>query len=256
MSAVYLFDDTRARGFQPFALTRPAGEMRAGALLVRERWTRLLGVPAAGHLTSAHLTGFDEPGAAPVLTDGVIPAGVWLAHSRFLPALSREPLQTAAGRLECDGMTAAVRIARDLPVADLADGARDLSTLATGSASGKPIDGWWAEEVWDYVRHLVPMLDADIPVLGSALEEGVPPGSISVGTHPVFLEPGAVVEPSVCFDAGAGPIFICAGAHVQAFTRLVGPLYVGHGSTVSTDFPTSGALQSSSGGGTDASSRG
>ena len=29
MSAVYLYDDARARSFEPFALTRPAGELRA-----------------------------------------------------------------------------------------------------------------------------------------------------------------------------------------------------------------------------------
>ena len=42
MSGVYLYDDARARRFEPFALTRPAGELRAGALLVRERWARAL----------------------------------------------------------------------------------------------------------------------------------------------------------------------------------------------------------------------
>jgi len=40
MSGVYLYDDARARRFEPFSLTRPIGELRAGALLVRERWTR------------------------------------------------------------------------------------------------------------------------------------------------------------------------------------------------------------------------
>jgi len=35
MSAVFLYDDARARQFEPFALTRPIGETRAGALLVR-----------------------------------------------------------------------------------------------------------------------------------------------------------------------------------------------------------------------------
>ncbi|MDB4888037.1 MAG: UDP-GlcNAc diphosphorylase/GlcNAc-P N-acetyltransferase, GlmU, bacterial-type, partial [Gemmatimonadetes bacterium] len=40
MSGIYLYDDRTARGFEPFALTRPAGELRAGALLVRDRWAR------------------------------------------------------------------------------------------------------------------------------------------------------------------------------------------------------------------------
>ena len=36
-------------------------------------------------------------------------------------------------------------------------------------------------------------------------------------------------------DTTAGPILLRTGAHVHAFTRLVGPLYVGHGSSVTTD---------------------
>jgi UDP-N-acetylglucosamine diphosphorylase/glucosamine-1-phosphate N-acetyltransferase len=39
----------------------------------------------------------------------------------------------------------------------------------------------------------------------------------------------------VCFDTTAGPILLCAGAYVQAFTRLVGPLYVGEHSILTTD---------------------
>ena len=70
MSAVYLYDDACARTFEPFALTRPAGELRAGALLVRDRWAHALGATVAGHITSAHLAGFDEPGAPPVVSAG------------------------------------------------------------------------------------------------------------------------------------------------------------------------------------------
>jgi UDP-N-acetylglucosamine diphosphorylase/glucosamine-1-phosphate N-acetyltransferase len=51
----------------------------------------------------------------------------------------------------------------------------------------------------------------------------------------VFVADGAVVEPSVCFDTTAGPILLCAGSRVLAFTRLVGPLYVGEHSILTTD---------------------
>jgi UDP-N-acetylglucosamine diphosphorylase / glucose-1-phosphate thymidylyltransferase / UDP-N-acetylgalactosamine diphosphorylase / glucosamine-1-phosphate N-acetyltransferase / galactosamine-1-phosphate N-acetyltransferase len=81
----------------------------------------------------------------------------------------------------------------------------------------------------------VPMLDSDLPILGAGLPRGAPPPAFSIGEHPVFVEPGAVVEPNVCFDASSGPILLRAGSHVQAFTRLVGPLYVGQGSTLTTD---------------------
>ena len=230
MSAVHLYDDARARSFEPFALTRPAGELRAGALLVRERWTRALGAPVAGHVCAPVLAGFEEAGSAPVLGDESLPAGSWLVNARFAPALERAP---AGDVLEAGGRVVAVR----LPTAmnpDTGDGAAELEVIARDRARST-IGGWWMDEVWDYVRHLVPMLEADLPVLGATMTRGVPRHAIGIGEHPVFIAPGAVVEPSVCFDTTAGPILLCAGSHVQAFTRLVGPLYVGEHSILTTD---------------------
>jgi UDP-N-acetylglucosamine diphosphorylase/glucosamine-1-phosphate N-acetyltransferase len=233
MSAVHLYDDERARRFEPFALTRPAGELRAGALLVRERWSRALGAPVAGHLTAPHLAGFEEPGAAPVLTEGTIPAGSWIVNARYLPALTRLPVEDA---LLTAGTVVAVRLREPRSVVDFAGGAVDLASLVPADGARKVLDGgWWAHDVWDYVQHLVPMLEHDLPILGASMATTPAPGAIRTGTHPVFIEAGAEVEPSVCFDTTAGPILLRAGSHVQAFTRLVGPLYVGAGSTVTTD---------------------
>jgi len=232
VSAVYLFDDERARALEPFALTRPAGELRAGALLVRERWARALDASVAGHVTSLLLAGFAETGAAPVLDDDVIPAGSWVANARFAPTLDRAP---RADALHADLHVAAVRTTADVPAAALIDGSVSLDSLAVYAGAAVAIDGWWMDDVWDYVRHLVPMLEADLPILGASMRSGVPRGAIAVGKHPVFVAEGAVVEPSVCFDTTEGPILVCAGSYVQAFTRLVGPLYVGEHSIVTTD---------------------
>jgi UDP-N-acetylglucosamine diphosphorylase / glucose-1-phosphate thymidylyltransferase / UDP-N-acetylgalactosamine diphosphorylase / glucosamine-1-phosphate N-acetyltransferase / galactosamine-1-phosphate N-acetyltransferase len=230
VSAVYLYDDARARGFEPFALTRPAGELRAGALLVRERWTRVLGAPVTGHVCAPVLAGFEETGAAPVLGSATMPAGSWLVNARFAPALARAP---AGEVLEADGRVVAVRLPTPTNP-DTGNGAAALEVIAR-DRTRSAIDGWWMEEIWDYVRHLVAMLEADLPILGASMRSGVPRGAIGIGDHPVFVAEGAVVEPSVCFDTTAGPILLCAGSHVQAFTRLVGPLYVGEHSILTTD---------------------
>lgn len=233
MSAVYLYDDARARAFEPFALTRPAGELRAGALLVRERWVRALSAPIAGHLTSRHLRGFEEPGGAPVLEQGTIPAGTWVVNARFLPPLTRLPVEDA---VVTAGSVVAVRLREALPVAHFADGDIDLDSLVPAEGVRKALHGgWWANDVWDYVAHLVPMLEHDLPILGAGMSSSLPAGAIHVGAHPLFIEEGAEVEPSVCFDTTAGPILLRGGSHVLAFTRLVGPLYVGQGSSVTAD---------------------
>jgi UDP-N-acetylglucosamine diphosphorylase/glucosamine-1-phosphate N-acetyltransferase len=232
VSGIYLYGDAQSRTFEPFALTRPAGEMRAGALLVRERWMRALGAPVSGHIVAPVLVGFEEPGSAPVLGNATIPAGSWIANARFAPALVRVP---QGDILHADGRIVAVRSDRDVPSAALADGSLALESFTLTSGSAAQVDGWWMSDVWDYVRHLVPMLDADVPILGAGLPSGVPRGAVGVGSHPVFVADGAVVEPSVCFDTSSGPILLCAGVHVQAFTRLVGPLYVGEHSILTTD---------------------
>jgi UDP-N-acetylglucosamine diphosphorylase/glucosamine-1-phosphate N-acetyltransferase len=232
MSAVYLYDDACARTFQPFALTRPAGEMRAGALLVRERWSRALGASVAGHLTSPHLAGFEEPDAAPVVTAGVVRAGSWIANARYFPSLARLPVEDA---LLTDHAVVAVRVGSDVPVSRFADGKLELASLMPADGVRRVEDGWWAHEVWDYLRHLVPMLLHDLPALGASMSTELPANAVRVGTHPVFIEEGAVVEPAVCFDASGGPILLRATSCVQSFTRLVGPLYVGRGSTLTTD---------------------
>ena len=233
MSAVFLYDDARARNFEPFALTRPIGETRAGALLVRERWARALGLPASGYVTSSFLAGFDEPDTAPVMDAGAaLPAGSWLANARFAPSLEPAP---RGDLLTADGRVAAMRLTSPLPVASLRDGAVSLEELATSGGRMADARGRWLENVWDYIAYLPGMLTEDIAALGAGLPQETPAGALRMGEHGLFIERGAVVEPHVCFDLTAGPILLRAGSHVQAFTRLCGPVYVGAGSTVTTD---------------------
>jgi UDP-N-acetylglucosamine diphosphorylase / glucose-1-phosphate thymidylyltransferase / UDP-N-acetylgalactosamine diphosphorylase / glucosamine-1-phosphate N-acetyltransferase / galactosamine-1-phosphate N-acetyltransferase len=52
-----------------------------------------------------------------------------------------------------------------------------------------------------------------------------------LGEHPVAAG-GADIEPHVVLDATDGPIFILPGAHVQAFTRVSGPCFIGQDVTI------------------------
>ncbi|MBI3567466.1 MAG: hypothetical protein HY084_04585 [Gemmatimonadetes bacterium] len=226
MTALVLYDDDAARRFAPFALTRPAGELRAGALLVRERWARVTGMPATAFVGAPHLAGFAEFDAPPAATQ-TLAAGTILASARCAPSLDATP---SGDVWRCDGRIAAVRLHEPLPLDQLADGALDLSSLAHGAPCD--IGGWWIDAVWDLVRHLGAMLSADIAVLGPGA--GAPPAEMTVlGAHEVFVERGAYIEPHVVADATEGPILIRAGARIAAFTRLAGPLYIGANVNVS-----------------------
>ena len=220
-----LYDDARARALHPFALTRPAGELRAGAELIRERWERVTGEAATGFSGAAHLRGFDEAGAPPFVS-GQIDAGTILVNARCAPVLATLP---AAESWQVNGRVAAVRLASALDAAVLVDGSVSMESLARGAAG--EIGGWWIDDVWDLIRHLNAMLASDIEALAG--EGGAPPAQLTVlGEHPALISSGAYVEPFVFADTMAGPVLVRDGARISAFTRLVGPCVIGRNATV------------------------
>ncbi len=236
MSGFVLVDDGIARGFAPFALTRPAGELRAGGALVRHRWMQTLSVRCDGFIAAAHLDAFrefDSPAAAP----DILPAGTVLVNARCSPAWHPTPgSDSAAAAWTCHGRIAAVRLGAPLPTAALkADGAGFEAILAEGArgaAEIRTLDGWWIDEVWDLVGHLPAMLAADALAMMPVAATNVPPGMTVLGAHPVHVDDGARAEPFVVADATAGPILVKRGATIQSFTRLVGPCIIGEDVTI------------------------
>jgi UDP-N-acetylglucosamine diphosphorylase / glucose-1-phosphate thymidylyltransferase / UDP-N-acetylgalactosamine diphosphorylase / glucosamine-1-phosphate N-acetyltransferase / galactosamine-1-phosphate N-acetyltransferase len=230
-----LYDDAAARTFEPFALTRPTCELRAGALLLRERWEHVLGMGAAGVVTSPHLAGFEEPWAAggrPI--SGTIRKGTVLANSRCAVAL--DPSR-GGDAWRCGGRTAAVVLARDVEVAELVgDRPPSLESLGKPNARAAEVQGKWIEHVADLVGFLAELLMMDVPVLSvGASRTGAALGAVLGATNGVAAESEAQVEPQVFFDTTPGPILIRRGATVQAFSRIIGPCVIGAESEVGGD---------------------
>ncbi|HEY2855206.1 MAG TPA: putative sugar nucleotidyl transferase [Gemmatimonadaceae bacterium] len=259
MSAIYLYDDASARDFQPFALTRPMADMIAGTALQRERWQTALQMPVGGVITSPHLADFDESGASPVVRGG-IPAGSVIANARFVPKLSVLQLQDQSGDSSADlwlsgGHVVAARTAREISAEHFGDGRRSIDDLGRSGVETAMLEGWWLEDVWDFVRLLPEQLADDLllyakPAFGGVVAGSVvgppPEHSVVIGDYPVLIAShrrsaghvvvqGATIEPHVVFDASLGAIHVGAGTTVEAFTRLVGPCYVGRHSTVLGD---------------------
>jgi UDP-N-acetylglucosamine diphosphorylase/glucosamine-1-phosphate N-acetyltransferase len=227
VTALVLYDDARARAFEPFALTRPASELRAGALLIRERWERTLDASTSVFAAAEHLRDFDEAGATAVAADATLDAGTVIALSRFAPSLALMPGAGRAKVLASDGVIVAVRLAEPLPAAALADGRLSLESLVPEGATVEETSGWMLDDVWDVVRYLPAMLHADLDELAPAIDHEPAEGALVLGDHAVAIERGARVEPLVILDATAGPILVRRGATVAAFTRLVGPCFIG-----------------------------
>jgi len=241
MNALFLYDDRRARTFEPFATTRPISEMVAGVSTIRERWRLVAPLTECGYLAGARHELFDEPGAH--AANGVIPAGSIVALSRCVPAIPRDR-DAAARRLaacsmwRCGDRLAAIRIKDAMDVSAFDDGSLTLEDLHAGTGAVGTVEGWWLDAVWDFIRLLPEQLASDIARLASASADVTRPPSHAtiLGDNPVIVvgrsEPTSaladtVIEPHVVFDATAGPIYVNAGAHIRAFSRIAGPCYIG-----------------------------
>ncbi len=231
MSEIFLYDDAVARGFEPFALTRPFGEMRAGVALGRGRWERALNATAAGFIGAEHLRDFDEGGAPRAA--GELRAGSIVANSRCIVPLGWSAAD--ADVWTCDGVIAAVRVAGAVSASELADGSRALESLRAAGTRVVDIPGRWVSAVWELVTQLTAQLREDIEAMGPHLICETPEGAIVIGNGLVCVERGAAVEPQVVFDVTNGPILVRRGASVRAFTRLVGPCAVLENATVLGD---------------------
>ena len=233
MSAIYFYDDARARQFEPFALTRPGSELRAGTSLIRKRWERATSLESAGFISSKHLAQFEEGNAPPaVAPKAEIPAGSIIVNTRCVIPLDLE--LDRFDLLMCGGAACAVRLARALPVSQFADGSIDLGAIQT-SLGGRKINGTWVNEIWDFIATLPEQLAEDIPRRAKTLGPTALTDATIVGNEKVFIEEGAQVGPHVVLDATAGPILIRKGAVVAPFTHLVGPIAVGRDSQILGD---------------------
>ena len=233
MSALYYFDDVRARHFEPFALTRPGSELRAGTSLIRKRWERATGLKSAGFISSPHLSQFEEGNAPPSLSaKGEIPAGSILVNTRCVIPIDLE--LKAFDLLMCEGVACAVRLARAFPVSQFADGLIDIGSIQT-TLGGLRIKGRWMHDVWDFIATLPEQLMEDIPLRAKVLGASAKTKAPKLGEYGVFVEEGAQIAPQVVLDATAGPILIRSGAVIAPFTHLVGPVSVGRDSQILGD---------------------
>lgn len=239
---LYLVEDDRARRWSPFAESRPAGELRFGASLLRERVERVLGVPCSGYVGAAELTGFDEPGAPEVgSAPEIAPRGgalLWL--SRAAPAEEERVRGSASGipasaphrRWVIDERVVGAYVPPGEPLA--------VALAALGEAPDDrdevvEVTGWILGWPWDLVARNAEALATDLETrfgARSASPVPLPKGVFRVGDGLLSLGQDARIGPGVVVDTRDGPIRLDAGVTVDGPGRLAGPLHLGAGSTV------------------------
>src|ERR1043166_4121862 len=136
---LYLYDDARARGFEPFALTRPIATLVAGTSPTWARWAAF-SAEAPPCLCAPHLESFD--GIAVVDDTVTLDAGSVVANSRFIPSLRSAAdieslLETPSVAWTNDRRVVAARLATDTPASAFADGQLTLESLVGPTAQDR-----------------------------------------------------------------------------------------------------------------------
>ncbi len=231
---VVLFDDAVARNWLPLTLTRPAGELRYGAFTLRERAERVFGATCVGHLiTCDDLLGYDEPDARPVLQIAGVPRDrdIVFLCSRAVPAWTDQ-------RIHFDGRARLLAIGRkpvgwfapaysELPPGEFFD---DPSAYAS-AAPMLSLEGEVLQWPWQMITGSADQIARDVAaIFPFAPRPRLLDGVHVIGDGALIVAEGAFIEPGTLIDVRRGPVWIDANATVSAFTKIVGPSYVGRNS--------------------------
>jgi UDP-N-acetylglucosamine diphosphorylase/glucosamine-1-phosphate N-acetyltransferase len=220
-----LFDDARAREWQPLALTRPVGELLFGIGTLRSRAEHVLDLECAGHIADG-LHGFDETDAPPVLgPDAASRRDAIFLLSRFVPEPG--PVPDAPAVLVSGGRVVGCRPGGGGPSPPAEfferpdDHAPDLPR--------HEITGTLIESLWDL---MLANADRTARDLADAEHTTLPPAVHHLGEAPVSVGAGVEFAPGTILDTRHGPIRLDDGVVVHPFTRVVGPTYVGRRSVL------------------------
>ncbi|MGH7461398.1 MAG: putative sugar nucleotidyl transferase [Longimicrobiales bacterium] len=213
-----LFDDERARNWYPFTLTRPAGELRFGALTLRARAEQVFQARCIGHIADLALQGFSEPEAAPVLAQ--IPDST--KHDRLF--LSSRAVAAWDARLP--STRSALRIGDQVaglfcPAGSDAPSSADLLQLSLSDALELP--GFVLTHVWELIARNAPQTESDLEHMYGTQWSKLPAGVSALGEPRFSAGASVAIEPGVVLDFRSGPIRLDDGVEVRAFTRLAGP---------------------------------
>ena len=237
MSAIslLLFDDAVAGEWEPFALTRPAGELLFGVMTLRERVERALGLPCIAQLGAPHLAGFSENGSPPLLSwdEPSRESPRFFLCSRAVPAWDQTAVIAAlkAGPVSMDSEIVGWFAPRtdSLPPTSFFRDPGEAGPVPAGNR----LAGRVLHRVWDLVSANPDQVASDIHALfPSPPPPQLPPGVHRLGKHPLVLGPGVRIEPGVVLDTTEGPIWLDADSSIRAFARVAGPAYIGRRSTV------------------------
>ena len=229
MDGLVMFD-AQVSGADPTRALRAGCDVRTGAWTTLERWWHEVGVETPLTLTVedrlAALTRERHRDAAvnePASYDRVLV----VSGSCAVPPAGWDDLRVGEGMVDREGRV----------LVAMASGEDAARTAREGVAPDR-FDVRSADDEavvampWDVIRHRNAALAHDLERLSERPSAPLPPHCSTTGEHRVVLGEGVEVGPQTVFDTSAGPIVLESGVVVRPRATLIGPLYVGRGSTV------------------------
>jgi UDP-N-acetylglucosamine diphosphorylase/glucosamine-1-phosphate N-acetyltransferase len=231
---ICVFEDAGVKNLQPLTLTRPAFDLRCGAVSLLERQERCLPERVSHALLRPQLADLCRANHPNLHIQETTASDEYAEHELVLLVNARwlapmEPLvlsqSPAIGQIGEQTAYALVPIGelRGLSLANLAWRLAEWrDTLPKHSAGGSLID-----YPWDLIEHNGAALEEDYR---HWWQEGVPEArgvSISGPAERCLVAHSAEIEPMVHIDTTKGPVLIDRGVVVQAFSRIEGPCYLG-----------------------------
>lgn len=224
---LYVFDDSVADGWHPFALTRPCSELLFGTMRLRQRIERFAGRPATGAISRAWLGEFVERDTPPVITD---PSSVADGTARLFISSRAVPDPTVRFSggdgpmvLEIDGEVVGCHVpeGQAAPPPDWFERPGPVSGWSSQAVAGRTLG-----RVWELIAGSPAQTTADIEAMRP--EEPVAPEGVELrGSGRLVLGRDVSIEPNVLFDTSDGPIMIGDRTEIFAGSRIAGPFVCG-----------------------------
>lgn len=229
---VALFEDDLATNFLPLVWLRPVCELLCGHFSARERAVRFLPVTEWGVFCRPELVDVyaeDHPEARINVPRWLSQDRTLLLNSRWLAAphdLAKcDP--DAAGLI--DGEVAWITVEpHETPLFLMQECASAANQLARTRRRVKAT-GTLVKYPWDLIAHNADQLAMDFRARPKHAPQDLSGTQAAVvgSRDDVYVDATAAIDPFVVIDARKGPVYVDAGAMVQAFTRLEGPCYIG-----------------------------
>ena len=229
-----LYEDPRWPQLSPLADLLPVPGLRFGGSTLGRRWLAGLGAPLlAVEARAAVLAAWREPlppaGERPAADDEVL-----VVDAAALPGawLARLVEQGPATLFASGGLPVAARVPFRTLEPCLGAGADFEARLAALPLARAEVEAGVLAWPWDFVKHGVAALEADLGARPGRLEGAVDPNAALLERGRITVEAGARVDPLAVLDARGGPIVVERGAVIQAHSLVEGPCLIGAGTQV------------------------